>query len=666
MAEKAPRTTPTPAETSAANAPSDGFFGNAEDLQSRIDEQNAEAYRAQLRDEALAGLDEYLSENPDVSREDALNQIVQDLEAYDKKLAGMDQQGDTYGTLEDTIDKTDAGERLDGIDRLIQSDARLRRMNMMAQDIATLRAGENTPETQQAIQDKEDKLNELLDAYANTDNADETVIDRIIDRTATETGVNTTEDNHDQDTTGSEEGPDDVDDVARAAMGEVDAEGEGSGEDSNEQNAENLKFSQELFEGLRNATDRYAEAIARDRRSTLKRLALSDKSMVGDFIRVTVPGADKLFDKINDKLDGGSAEARKAYDEALYDFMNDIDIRVYEAGGDIEKRSAAQTDWLVNNDLMLEKRIVHHREEQSKDTNKFVNWWVNQKGVKGKLLKAGVVMGAGLAVGVTGGLVLGAGAGAIATTIAGGATGGLIANHVTQRRAKAEIRDEQNMTLAKAQAIEDINKKRQYINETSFYDEETGEYYFDRINNITEQRTNDEVMSNRRRMKMSVAIGALGARLGFSLGETLRSGLESTAEAKSAGAEGSPEATPETGQGGSEAGQGTSDAGAENQASMPELKGETFYSEDGSGLIRELGEFAQVNGQKLTEAESTELYHHLMDKFGQDFIDINGAGADTYLHGSEVRLSSPGYSSWESGVSEAIYDWMNSRGIWHN
>lgn len=203
MAEKAPRTTPTPAETSAANAPSDGFFGNAEDLQSRIDEQNAEAYRAQLRDEALAGLDEYLSENPDVSREDALNQIVQDLEAYDKKLAGMDQQGDTYGTLEDTIDKTDAGERLDGIDRLIQSDARLRRMNMMAQDIANLRVGEITPEVQQAIQDKEDKLNELLETYANTDNADETVIDRIIDRTATEAGVNTTEDTGEEQSTQS-------------------------------------------------------------------------------------------------------------------------------------------------------------------------------------------------------------------------------------------------------------------------------------------------------------------------------------------------------------------------------------------------------------------------------------------------------------------------------
>jgi hypothetical protein len=181
MSEKQPKS--TPAEAPASSAASEGFFGSAEDMINREAELNAEAYRNRLRDEALAGIDEYLEENPDMSREEAMQQIVSDLEAYDAKLGDMHKAGDAYGNLEHTIDQTDAGERLDAVDRTIDSDPILRRMNMLAKAVAELRASEATPENLQAIQDKEDKLAELLDKYEDTGEANYDAVDRIFNRT---------------------------------------------------------------------------------------------------------------------------------------------------------------------------------------------------------------------------------------------------------------------------------------------------------------------------------------------------------------------------------------------------------------------------------------------------------------------------------------------------
>lgn len=183
MSEKP--TKAAPVESSPATAPSEGFFGDADSLSAREAERNAEAYRNRLQDEALAGIDEYLADAPEgTTREEAMQQIIADLEAYDAKLGAMHDAEATYGTLDGTLEQADAGEHFDGVDRMIADDARLRRMDMMAKDIAALRSGEATPEALESIQDKEDKLNELLAAYADTDEADTSVIDRIIDRTA--------------------------------------------------------------------------------------------------------------------------------------------------------------------------------------------------------------------------------------------------------------------------------------------------------------------------------------------------------------------------------------------------------------------------------------------------------------------------------------------------
>lgn len=171
MSETPPKSTP---ETS-----SEDFFGGAEGVAAREAERNADAYRTRLMDEAIAGIDDYLAENPGVTREEAHAQIAADLAAYDAKLRGMHEAGDEYGTLDHTIDATDAGERLDGIDRTIAADPALRRMNMMATHIAELRA-ESTDTNADIIKDKEDKLNELLAEYEAA-GGDAEVMGRIVD-----------------------------------------------------------------------------------------------------------------------------------------------------------------------------------------------------------------------------------------------------------------------------------------------------------------------------------------------------------------------------------------------------------------------------------------------------------------------------------------------------
>lgn len=90
-----------------------------------------------------------------------------------------------------------------------------------------------------------------------------------------------------------------------------------------------------------------------------------------------------------------------------------------------------------------------------------------------------------------------------------------------------------------------------------------------------------------------------------------------------------------------------------------------FDVEYGSGLERELRQFAKANGHKLNPIQADQLHHDLMRKFGKDYIDLKGISQDTYMHGTDVRLSAPAKASWDNGVPEYVQQWMEQRGLWN-
>lgn len=86
--------------------------------------------------------------------------------------------------------------------------------------------------------------------------------------------------------------------------------------------------------------------------------------------------------------------------------------------------------------------------------------------------------------------------------------------------------------------------------------------------------------------------------------------------------------------------------------------------EAGSSYTSELMQFAEANGQKLTPAQAYDLHTMLVNEFGADYIDIDGAGRDIYTHAGDIRLVEPGVARWEAGVPEFTMNWMNDNGLW--
>jgi len=109
--------------------------------------------------------------------DEARKRVVEasEYDAYMEKFASDDRSSFDRG-LDDLEDDSYA-------QKIIESDPRLRRMVMMANRIAELRNESNSEGVSQSINDKEDKLNELLLNYSETENADSNVIDFIVNST---------------------------------------------------------------------------------------------------------------------------------------------------------------------------------------------------------------------------------------------------------------------------------------------------------------------------------------------------------------------------------------------------------------------------------------------------------------------------------------------------
>ncbi len=250
------------------------------------------------------------------------------------------------------------------------------------------------------------------------------------------------------------------------------------------------------------AEQNYAEQTAKSRKSYLGRLC-QGRTRVGKIILKT-PGVRGVVESLNKRLDTKAQAAKVEYEHQFNELGARVADGLRQLGYSEEAVRGLAATGVIMRSAQLEQLILTERKMQSKETNKFVNWWVNAKDTKGKLKKAGIVAGAGAVTGLTAGLALPA----YLALFAGGAAGGGIARHITRRRANAVGAD--GKSLAYTQATQDQNQEHRL----AYQAYQDGE--FARVEDITdhvEYRTADEMLGNRRRMKAAVAIGKGAAGL---------------------------------------------------------------------------------------------------------------------------------------------------------
>ncbi len=429
----------------------------------------------------------------------------------------------------------------------------------------------------------------------------------------------------------------------------------------------------EIENELNEAKNEYARLTAKDRKSYIR------SGRVARFL-AKIPGLRRFAEKRDQSIE--TEEAKERYDAASKALIEWELKSLESAGYDEDAKRQEIINVLVDRDLEFENEVVEQRMQQSKKTNKFINSWVRPGGMT-KILSVG---GVGFITGATIKAFHGASLFSlpgIATKGAGAVTGGLIAGYVRKRRANAEIKDANGnlVTLAKAQSNEDLNDKKIIIeNIVNSADISKGSDSIDvgRISHATEQRTKNEVGGNIKRLAKTAFLGASAA----SLGEVVTGGVKSmmagadtnahhvvgntndAAMNNSHSTAPSAESAPTT-----SAAEPTDTLSAAEPMHSPDttgmVEGHNFYVQDGSGYSQELIDFANANGQTLTPDQSMELHQHLVDKFGPDYINIDGVTTDTYLDGNDIRLSAPGNASWENGVPDAVREWMMNNGLWN-
>ena len=431
----------------------------------------------------------------------------------------------------------------------------------------------------------------------------------------------------------------------------------------------------EIENELNEAKNEYARLTAKDRKSYIR------SGRVARFL-AKIPGLRRFTEKRDQSIE--TEEAKERYDAASKALIEWELKSLESAGYDEDAKRQEIINVLVDRDLEFENEVVEQRMQQSKKTNKFVNFWARSRGAT-KIISAGgvgfitgAVLKTAQSIPYVGGYFPG-----LVVKGAGAVAGAWMAGHVRKRRANAEVKDANGnlVTLAKDQSNKDLNDKKIIIeNIVNSADISKGSDSIDvgRISHATEQRTKSEVRRNNLRLAALATKGFLGASAGeYIVGhaQSMMAGADTNAHHvvgntndaamnNSHSTAPSAESTPTT-----SAAEPTDTLSAAEPMHSPDttgmVEGHNFYVQDGSGYSQELIDFANANGQTLTPDQSMELHQHLVDKFGPDYINIDGVTTDTYLDGNDIRLSAPGNASWENGVPDAVREWMMNNGLWN-
>ena len=431
----------------------------------------------------------------------------------------------------------------------------------------------------------------------------------------------------------------------------------------------------EIENELNEAKNEYARLTAKDRKSYIR------SGRVARFL-AKIPGLRRFAEKRDQSIE--TEEAKERYDAASKALIEWELKSLESAGYDEDAKRQEIINVLVDRDLEFENEVVEQRMQQSKKTNKFVNFWARSRGAT-KIISAGgvgfitgAVLKTAQSIPYVGGYFPG-----LVVKGAGAVAGAWMAGHVRKRRANAEVKDANGnlVTLAKDQSNKDLNDKKIIIeNIVNSADISKGSDSIDvgKISHATEKRTKSEVSRNNLRLAALATKGFFGALAGeYIVGhaQSMMAGADTNAHQvvgntndaamnNSHNTAPSAESAPTT-----SVAEPTDTLSAAEPMHSPDatgmVEGHNFYVQDGSGYSQELIDFANANGQTLTPDQSMELHQHLVDKFGPDYINIDGVTTDTYLDGNDIRLSAPGNASWENGVPDAVREWMMNNGLWN-
>ena len=267
----------------------------------------------------------------------------------------------------------------------------------------------------------------------------------------------------------------------------------------------------EIENELNEAKNEYARLTAKDRKSYIR------SGRVARFL-AKIPGLRRFAEKRDQSIE--TEEAKERYDAASKALIEWELKSLESAGYDEDAKRQEIINVLVDRDLEFENEVVEQRMQQSKKTNKFVNFWERSRGIT-KIISAG---GAGFITGAVlktaqsmpyvGGYFPG-----LVVKGAGAVAGAWMADHVRKRRANAEVKDANGnlVTLAKDQSNKDLNDKKIIIeNIVNSADISKGSDSIDvgRISHATEQRTKSEVRGNKLRLATTAIKGFAGASVG--------------------------------------------------------------------------------------------------------------------------------------------------------
>ncbi len=418
-----------------------------------------------------------------------------------------------------------------------------------------------------------------------------------------------------------------------------------------------IEVNHKLLTDLGAARERYANLTAKDRQSFIGRF-FKKETRLGNFLK-KIPGVEKVADSLNERQ-GKEIEAAIAEYKSTVDKVIEQLVTISEAQGatpeQIEHLKRAE---LINQNAFLEKAIQENRENLAKDAGFWTNQWVNG----GKLKKAGIVLAAGAAAGAivaTGGAALGIGSifGMSSGALAGGLAGGKVAHGVTRRRAKAIFKEgnkeggEAGLTVAEHQANVDRENKDTALNQE-------GASVGDIVEG-TEQSSDEEMYRNRKRVRTA---RALGAAAGGASGFAARAAFEGIfGGSKSATVEAvSPDAKPPKEVVDAPKPKVVDNVGEATHSTKEILKGNSFNVEYGNGFSHEWVDWAQANGKNLSIEDAYKLHEAVRGKFGDAGI-INKLG--TYTQNGDLRIASPGNTSWDPGVAKFAQSWLEARGKW--
>ena len=418
-----------------------------------------------------------------------------------------------------------------------------------------------------------------------------------------------------------------------------------------------LALTQELA-GYR---DTYARLTAKDRTSYFGRF-LSDDSRRSRFLR-RMPFVGRVLDTWNERQAEAIDDARLEYEVRL-DNLNQL---LAAPGPDIE-RGARQRRALLNESFQLESRISQFVKERGGErAGAFTTWWMRQEGDTSKwkwrsrLKKVGAIaaISGTAAFGVSilaPGIIFGIATG----SIVGGASGGLLGRSITRHRGNANLAVGRGgeMSYADLEAAYSTNRQFDALRSNAAPDATT-------LTSQVEEKSNEEMVRNRRRIRSTVAVGKLAGGLSGFGASQLRAYVAPQSEVASSVTDGNGESGGGQVDGGANPGADGEAAGPIDKQPVaprtPELAGHTFNAEPGSGFTREWSQWANANGHRIDAHTAEQLHDAVRARFGDNGI-ITKLG--TYVQNGDLRIARSGATSWANGVPEFAQQWLATRGKW--